>query len=127
MTALFRRGPSQKQNPSGQGYGRKTLSLIGLGLILGIGFGVAGASEYQPTVENAIEPAGVAPAGMVWIPGGEFSMGTDNPMGEICGGPDPMLDAQPIHRVHVDAFWIDATEVTNRQFSEFVAATSYVT
>jgi formylglycine-generating enzyme required for sulfatase activity len=54
-------------------------------------------------------------------------MGSDNPMGEICGGPDPMLDARPIHRVHVDPFWIEATEVTNRQFAEFVAATNYIT
>lgn len=38
-----------------------------------------------------------------------------------------MPDARPIHRVHVDGFWMDATEVTNRQFAAFVAATQYVT
>jgi formylglycine-generating enzyme required for sulfatase activity len=105
----------------------KALKFLGMGLILGLGANVASASDYKPTIENAITPGGSAPAGMVFIPGGEFSMGTDNPMGEICGGPDPMLDAQPIHRVHVEPFWIDATEVTNRQFAEFVGATNYVT
>ncbi|HUG12086.1 MAG TPA: formylglycine-generating enzyme family protein [Opitutaceae bacterium] len=64
---------------------------------------------------------------MVWIPGGEFQMGTTDPTGELCGGPDPMPDARPIHTVRVDGFWIDATEVTNEQFERFVDATGYVT
>lgn len=36
-------------------------------------------------------------------------------------------DESPVHRVRVDGFWMDATEVTNRQFAAFVAATGYVT
>ena len=36
-------------------------------------------------------------------------------------------DESPVHRVHVDGFWMDATEVTNAQFSAFVAATDYRT
>jgi formylglycine-generating enzyme required for sulfatase activity len=56
---------------------------------------------------------------MVWVPGGEFSMGSDEPMmGE---------DARPVHRVSVDGFWMDATEVTNEQFARFIAATGHVT
>jgi len=63
--------------------------------------------------------ATVAPLGMVWIPGGEFEM----------GGADPLArpDEGPVHRVRVDGFWMDVTEVTNRQFGEFVNATGYVT
>jgi formylglycine-generating enzyme required for sulfatase activity len=38
-----------------------------------------------------------------------------------------MGDARPIHRVAVDGFWIDKTEVTNDQFAKFVEATGYVT
>lgn len=38
-----------------------------------------------------------------------------------------MADAQPIHRVRVDGFWMDKTVVTNEQFAKFVEATSYVT
>ena len=36
-------------------------------------------------------------------------------------------DSQPVHRVYVDAFWMDATPVTNAQFEKFVRATNYVT
>ena len=54
-------------------------------------------------------PSGPAPDGMVFIPGGEFSMGAEETMmGD---------DARPVHRVSVDAFWMDATEVTNEQFA----------
>jgi formylglycine-generating enzyme required for sulfatase activity len=38
-----------------------------------------------------------------------------------------MPDARPIHRVAVDGFWMDTTEVTNAQFRDFVQATGYVT
>ena len=55
---------------------------------------------------------------MVWIPDGEFWMGSDDPR---------FLDAQPVHRVIVAGFWIDETEVTNAQFAAFVEATGYVT
>jgi formylglycine-generating enzyme required for sulfatase activity len=63
-------------------------------------------------------PSGEAPPGMVWIPGGEFLMGSDEPM---------FADARPVHRVAVDGFWMDATEVTNAAFARFVDATGYVT
>src|SRR4051794_14363406 len=84
-------------------------------------------TPYAATTEKERHPPGPAPAGMVWIPGGEFSMGTDDPTREVCGGPDTMIDARPIHRVAVNPLWMDATEVTNAQFAAFVAATGYVT
>ncbi len=68
-----------------------------------------------------------APPGMVWIPGGEFSMGSDESAESLCALPGVTRDAQPIHRVFVDGFWMDATEVTNAQFELFVKATGYVT
>jgi formylglycine-generating enzyme required for sulfatase activity len=64
---------------------------------------------------------------MAWIPGGEFSMGCADPRGIPYGGMDAMPDARPVHRVRVDGFWMDRTEVTNAQFAAFVAATDYVT
>jgi sulfatase modifying factor 1 len=64
---------------------------------------------------------------MVWVPGGEFSMGSDDPTPLVCGGPDSMPDARPIHRVRLDGFWMDSTEVTNAQYREFVEATGYIT
>ena len=39
----------------------------------------------------------------------------------------PSNDAEPIHRVRVDGFWMDKTTVTNEQFEKFVKATGYVT
>ena len=58
-----------------------------------------------------------APAGMIWIPGGTFVMGSDRHYPEEA----------PAHPVHVDGFWIDETPVTNRKFAEFVEATGHVT
>ena len=82
---------------------------------------------FLPTVANAERPPTAAPPGMVWIPGGEFSMGTPDPRSLPQGGHDPMGDGRPIHRVYVDGFWADATEVTNDEFARFVEATGYVT
>ncbi len=64
---------------------------------------------------------------MVWIPGGEFSMGGADPTTCRYGGADPMADSRPVHRVRVDGFWMDKTVVTNEQFEKFVKASGYVT
>ena len=74
--------------------------------------------------ESASEPA---PTGMVWIPGGEFSMGTEAATDSLCSLPGISRDASPIHRVTINPFWMDATEVTNARFAEFVKTTGYVT
>jgi len=84
-------------------------------------------AAFGPTVPAPSQPAATPPVGMVWVPGGEFSMGCADPRGIPFGGNDPMPDARPIHRVRVAGFWMDATEVTNDQFAAFVAATGYVT
>ncbi len=70
---------------------------------------------------------GAAPAGMVWIPAGEFEMGSDDRGGPMCGGGEAVADARPSHRVRLPGFWMDRTEVTNEQFARFVAATGYLT
>lgn len=82
--------------------------------------------HFEPTRANTAPAPGPAPAGMVWIPGGEFSMGSSDPTCLSCGGKDAMPDARPIHRVTVDGFWMDRTVVTNAQFEAFVKATGYV-
>ena len=65
---------------------------------------------------------------MVWIPGGEFAMGSEGECeGKSCCSPDTVGDAQPIHRVQVDGFWMDETDVTNAEFEKFVEATGYIT
>ena len=89
---------------------------------------MAGSEGFLPTVENRAPPPGPAPQDMVWIPGGEFSMGAQDPadMNDAVGM-QATLDSRPIHRVYVDGFWIDKTEVTNAQFAAFVKATGYMT
>ena len=63
--------------------------------------------------------AGKTHPGMVWIPGGEYQMGGDNQQAAE--------DEYPKHKVRVNGFWMDRTEVTNAQFAAFVKATGYVT
>jgi formylglycine-generating enzyme required for sulfatase activity len=85
-------------------------------------------AAFLPTVEGSRTPPAGAPDGMVWIPGGEFSMGAREPMNvDDTVGMQATTDSRPVHRVSVDAFWMDATEVTNAQFARFVKATGYVT
>ncbi|HMF98179.1 MAG TPA: formylglycine-generating enzyme family protein [Vicinamibacterales bacterium] len=82
---------------------------------------------FLRTVPNTSAPLAPAPAGMVWIPGGEFSMGANDPPDMSAVGMQATEDARPIHRVYVDGFFMDATDVTNAQFAAFVRATGYVT
>ena len=54
-------------------------------------------------------------------------MGANEPPDRDDVGMEATLDARPIHRVYVDGFYMDKTDVTNRQFAQFVEATGYVT
>lgn len=85
-------------------------------------------AAFVATRENRGNESGPAPEGMVWIPGGEFSMGARNPVDpQDAVGMQATTDSLPVHRVAVDGFWMDATEVTNAQFAQFVRATGYIT
>ena len=84
-------------------------------------------AAFGPTVPNAQPPPGKSPSGMAWIPGGEFSMGAQDPPDMNMVGMQATRDSRPIHRVYVDGFFMDKTDVTNAQFREFVKATGYVT
>jgi len=86
-----------------------------------------GGNDFKETISNKNNKPTSAPEGMAWIPGGEFSMGGVNPVGMKDGGHEHMNDARPVHRVYVDGFYMDATEVTNAEFFKFVKATGYVT
>ncbi|MGI9229469.1 MAG: formylglycine-generating enzyme family protein [Gammaproteobacteria bacterium] len=54
---------------------------------------------------------------MVWVPGGEFSMGAT----------DAYPEEAPETRRSVTGFWLSKYEITNALFKEFVDATGYVT
>lgn len=49
---------------------------------------------------------------LLYVPAGEFTMGSDN----------GASDEKPVHQVTLDAFWIDQTEVTNAMYAECVDA-----
>lgn len=61
------------------------------------------------------------PEGMVWVPGKTFLQGAKKE------DPYAMEREKPAHIVRVDGFYIDAHEVTNKQFRAFVDATGYKT
>lgn len=58
------------------------------------------------------------PGQLIDLSGGTFSMGAPRPY---------PADQQPVHRVVIEPFQLEATLVTNAQFAEFVAATDYET
>lgn len=94
------------------------VGLIGAAIVLGVGF-FAKPSRSTDRSERAAAAAEPAPSGMVWIPGGEFVMGSDLD--------EAWPEEKPAHRVIVGGFWMDRTEVTNAQFRRFVAETGYRT
>ena len=102
-----------------------------------VGMVVCGAVQAAPPVASATAAgAGSAPAGtpllceryggvpeargpragMVKLPAGRFTMGSDDHY------PEEALSRE----VKVDGFWIDRHDVTNAQFARFVAATGHV-
>ena len=84
--------------------------------------------EISPT-----KPAANTPAGMLKIPEGDFDFSVRGI--EIEGGNDPGVDVQypwensprrsHLHRMHLHAYYIDRTPVTNAQFKQFLDATHY--
>ena len=79
----------------------------------------ATATPAQTEASVCALPAGTGMAaapGMVWVPGGRFTMGDSVYPEERPAGP-----------TRVNGFWMDRTEVTNDQFAEFVEATGYIT
>lgn len=49
---------------------------------------------------------------LVYVPAGEFTMGSN----------DGEEDERPVHQVYLDAYWIDQTEVTNAMYAKCVEA-----
>jgi formylglycine-generating enzyme required for sulfatase activity len=58
---------------------------------------------------------------LMYVPAGEFLMGSAD------GDSDAVSDEKPQHKITLDAYWVDRTEVTNAMFAKFVAASGYET
>ncbi|MBI3421877.1 MAG: SUMF1/EgtB/PvdO family nonheme iron enzyme [Acidobacteria bacterium] len=75
------------------------------------------ATPAAPVAANTpIANAPVVPAGMVYIPGGEFKVGRE----------DGEENERPAHSLIVAPFYLDQTEVTNEQYAKFIEATGYL-
>ncbi len=101
-------------------------------LILAIlGFMIAPMLTTSPPVSNSTvtkssitnssptstaNSAPTAPNGMVYVPGGEFTMGRDDGKSEA---------EKPAHKVTVQPIFIDIYEVTNEDYYKFVLAVDY--
>jgi formylglycine-generating enzyme required for sulfatase activity len=79
----------------------------------------SGRSDDSAPAHSATH--GDAKHDLVLLTGGEFLMGTDDPLGYPADGEGP------VHTVSLSPFYIDMYAVTNARFSEFVAATGHVT
>jgi gamma-glutamyl hercynylcysteine S-oxide synthase len=71
-----------------------------------------------PFAEATVPPAGPVVPAEVFVPGGRFVMGTDS---------DPWAydNERPAHTVDVQAFWIDAAPVSNRDYLRFMTEGGY--
>lgn len=93
--------------------------LFGAGLATGVWMlgvpesRIPGLNEAEVVAEKA--PVNVPPKGMVFVPGGEFQMGSDT----------ADVLSRPAHRASVGAFFMDVNEVTNAAYLEFVKATGH--
>ena len=74
------------------------------------------SEDYDDWGEQVLNE--VVPGEMVFIPAGEFIMGSNNKASEDA-------NAFPEHKVTLPAFWIDKYQVTNREFMDFSIATRY--
>ena len=99
-----------------------SVALLAMGCARGAPSTTAPVPKADALAESSssvlVNEPGPTPPGMRWIPGGTFTMGTNEPK---------FPDETPAHAVTLDGYWMDETEVTNAQFTEFVAATGYVT
>lgn len=101
------RQPTAPPTPPGPRVSRRVL-LAGLAGGFGTAFGRTKLIRHRSALP-----------GMVWIEGGEFTMGSADASAPAA--------EKPAHRVRVDGFWVDETDVTNAQFRAFVDATGYAT
>ena len=105
----------------------RLLLILRMAAILTVGTGCAAApATPAPTSPTVVPPATlISPASigtsmvspkdsmtMLFIPAGEFIMGSDK----------GLTDERPVHTVALDAFWIDRTEITNAMYNLCVEA-----
>lgn len=91
--------------------------LIKIVVLVGLFVLISGCGKSELPIKENSAPEISQKDGMVFIKGGEFLMGSD----------DGMPHESPVHRVSVKSFWMDESEVTVKEFEDFVKATNYKT
>src|SRR3972149_2744373 len=81
-----------------------------------LGLSIAEASDSKPGTASGGSSKRADLKGMVFIPEGEFLMGTD----------DRLRDEKPLHVSFAASFHIDRYEVTNADYKKFVLAEGYL-
>lgn len=87
--------------------------LVALIAVVAGAFFLLNQGDGDKTEARSEVPVPPAPTGMIYIPGGEFQMGSAS----------GNANEAPPHRVRVDPFFIDRTEVTNIAYLDFVLNT----
>jgi len=91
--------------------------VVAAGLCLFLAAADCRGHDWSQLVVTVLADDGPALSGeMVSVPAGDFTMGSRD-----------FPDAQPVHKVHLDAFLIDKCEVTNAAFQKFIDAGGYTT
>ena len=91
--------------------------LAGFAAILAVAANGVCADEARCDAYRGMPAGKGETAGMVFVAGGTFKMGSERQQPE----------ERFLHEVRVDGFWIDRHEVTNAQFRQFAQATGYKT
>lgn len=94
------------------------IAIVAVGL-LSVGLALAAYQHLRDPSPMTLGDGNNGPSEMVWMPAGEFLMGSDNKQAKPSEG--------PAHKVRLDGFWIDRHDVTNADFARFIAETRYVT
>ena len=88
-------------------FNTQKIHFVCISLVMCFGFTMMNTADVD-SVPRAV------PAGMVLIPAGEFQMGSDDAQAGS--------DEKPVHRVYLDAFYMDTYEVTNAEYAAFLNA-----
>lgn len=99
-----------------------TAAVALIATVLGIGLGLAHLPRQSnaPAAPHILAGDGVhGRKGMMWVPDGEFLMGSDSKLAQP--------DERPAHKVRIHGFWMGQHHVSNAEFRKFAEATAYLT
>jgi len=104
------------------------LTILLSGFLLLLNACSSSESKYKTNVSLEIPtPPPCTIVGQIWISPRDGMELLCVPKGEFTMGDDAEDREKPVHKVLLNAFWMDKTEVTNEMFSKFVESRDYKT